>query len=401
MVTPAADGGHDRRWAEGLKSGSTAPVDGDTTGVAGVSQWWSQCQDRTGTVRPGPVGPDGTRRADQQSIPVHGPGSDGNSTALVGPQTSLDERTRRTAFASVVLFDDRTDGRFDRVSRLARRLFGVPIALVSLVDDSRPWSMSVDDVDIDLTSREISFCAHTSLGEGVMHVADATADPRFRDDPLVVGDAGIRFYAGAAIAGPGGAKVGTLCVLDRCPRDVSDADTTALNDLAAMVQGEIAAVHLAAVDELTGLSNRRGFEILGNQVLEICARQDVPATLAYFDIDGLKTINDHFGHDHGDQALRQFAAILQSTFRASDVIARLGGDEFAVLLTGTPTTVCVLDRLAAALDSHAATVPRTCPLKASVGSATFDPNAPDSLETLVANADAEMYTQKRRRHVST
>ena len=102
-------------------------------------------------------------------------------------------------------------------------------------------------------------------------VADARDDPRFADNPLVLGDPNIRFYAGQPVAAPGGEAVGTLCVFDDKPRDVADFDTEVLGELAAMVEAEIASLSLAIGDELTGLSNRRGFEMLGERLLAAAA----------------------------------------------------------------------------------------------------------------------------------
>ncbi len=310
--------------------------------------------------------------------------------ALVPP----DEHIRLAELRSLGLLDGPPEERFDRVTRLARLLFDVPIALVSLVDEDRQWFASVQGLAVRETPRASSFCAHAILGDDVLHVADATVDSRFADNALVVGDPGIRFYAGAPICGPSGSKLGSLCIIDRHPRGLADTEKAALRDLADMVEREIAALHLAAVDELTGISNRRGFELLATKVLEICKRRDLSSTVAYFDLDGLKAINDELGHNHGDQALREFATLLEGTFRASDIVARLGGDEFVVLLAGATTTAEVVDRLSGTLDARNAESAIAYRLEASVGCATFDPQAPASLASLLREADAAMYQQK-------
>ena len=281
------------------------------------------------------------------------------------------------------------------MTRLAQRLFGVPIALVSLVDEERQWFKSRQGLDVPETPREDSFCAHAITGDEVMHVPDAWADPRFSDNPLVVGAPEIRFYAGCPIAGPGGAKLGTLCIIDREPRELTEADAALLRDLAEVVEDEVAALHMAAGDTLTGLLNRRGFEQIGSTLLEICRRRSLAATLLYFDLDGLKLINDGHGHDAGDRALTEFAALLEHTFRGSDVIARLGGDEFAVLLVGAPDIREPLARLDARLAARNREPEAAYVLGASAGTARFDPEADDGLEPLTARADAAMYEDKR------
>lgn len=312
-------------------------------------------------------------------------------------RTRLDETNRLAQLRSLALLDTDAEERFDRVTRLAQRLFGVPIALVSLVDADRQWFKSRQGLAIAETPRESSFCAHAILGDGVMQVEDATTDPRFAENPLVLGAPEIRFYAGAPIEGPGGAKLGTLCIIDREPRELSASDMGLLQDLAGMVEREIAAVHLATEDDLTGLTNRRGFELLGAAILDICRAHQRQATLAYLDLDEFKLINDRLGHDAGDSALQEFAGLLGDAFRGSDVVARVGGDEFAVMLVGAANGEEALTRLHQDLRARNAQSGATYRLGASAGVATFDPQSSESLELLVARADAMMFQDKQRR----
>jgi len=314
---------------------------------------------------------------------------------MAGAPKPADEPRRLAELHALGLLDSVPEERFDRVTRLAQRLFGVPIALVSLVDEDRQWFKSHQGLAVAETPREFAFCAHAILEDGVMQVPDATADPRFMDNPLVLGSPKIRFYAGAPIIGPDGAKLGTLCLIDRQPRVLSSADEASLRDLADMIEHEIATTTLATGDELTGLSNRRGFEMRGARLLEVCARRGIRATLVYLDLDGLKTINDGLGHDAGDLALREFAAILGQAFRGSDIIARLGGDEFVVLMVGASEAPPAINRLADLLAARNKAPRSPFLLEASVGSATFDPGTPVSLADLLARADAAMYDEKR------
>jgi diguanylate cyclase (GGDEF)-like protein len=316
---------------------------------------------------------------------------------VTGAPKPSDETARLAELRALALLDTDPDERFDRVTRLAQRLFGVPIALVSLVDDDRQWFKSRQGLDVAETPREFAFCAHAILDDGVMQVADATIDPRFVDNPLVLGAPEIRFYAGAPISGPGGSKLGTLCIIDREPRVLSPDDEASLRDLADMVEREIAAASLATVDALTGLSNRRGFDALGSKLLGVCARRRIQATLVYLDLDNFKPINDRLGHDVGDAALREFAEILGQAFRGSDVIARLGGDEFAVLMIGARQGPPAIDRLAGLLAVRNTAPGAAYALLASFGVATFDPAALESLADLSTRADAAMYQEKRRR----
>ena len=155
---------------------------------------------------------------------------------------------------------------------------------------------------------------------------------------VVVGLPEIRFYAACPVKAPDGRSLGTLSVVDHEPREVGSEDVRMLEDLARMLEQDLRSLSLAMRDELTGLSNRRGFDTLAEQTIAMCRRVGEPATLLYFDLDDFKTINDTLGHAGGDRVLRTFADRLRATFRDSDVVARVGGDEFCVLLTGATAT---------------------------------------------------------------
>ena len=141
-------------------------------------------------------------------------------------------------------------------------------------------------------------------------VLDPLEDERFHDNPLVTGEPGIRFYAGCPLAAPDGSQVGTLCLIDREPRAPDSEDIALLRDLAGMVEDELAALELATVDALTGITNRRGFDAVGAHALSASRRLRRPATLLFLDLDGLKGINDGLGHEAGDRALCEFAGLL-------------------------------------------------------------------------------------------
>jgi diguanylate cyclase (GGDEF)-like protein/PAS domain S-box-containing protein len=156
---------------------------------------------------------------------------------------------------------------------------------------------------------------------------------------------------------------------------------------------------MAVVDELTGLHNRRGFNILVEQELKRARRGRQKATFFFADIDGLKQINDQLGHDFGDRAIRAAAAVLRSVFRKSDIVARWGGDEFVILCTdGAIESTAPLARLEAVLHHYnASTPPRPFILSISVGSTTHDPEQPEPVDTILKRADQKMYEKKARR----
>ncbi|UXH78162.1 GGDEF domain-containing protein [Roseateles amylovorans] len=318
---------------------------------------------------------------------------------MIPPLIPPDEGARLATLRVLQLLDTDPDERFDRITRMARRLFQVPIALISLVDDERLWFKSAQGLDATETPRDLSFCGHAILSDHLLLVPDAHLDPRFADNPLVTGPPHIRFYAGCPVRAPSGHRLGTLCLIDHVARGFDVDDQATLRDLASLVEQQFAALHLALVDELTRLANRRGFESQGGQVLALCQRQQWPATLLYFDLDRFKQINDRFGHAEGDWALKAFADLLRVCLRASDVVARLGGDEFAVLLSGTAVERLdhALARLRQQLQAQNQRAQRGYALDFSVGSASMATGQVLTLAELMALADAAMYLNKQAR----
>ncbi|MFM0296133.1 sensor domain-containing diguanylate cyclase [Paraburkholderia sp. RL17-383-BIF-A] len=313
------------------------------------------------------------------------------------PPTPIDESARLDTLRALHILDTLPEERFDRLTRLAKRLFGVPIALVSLVDADRQWFKSCVGLNVSETSRDVSFCAHAIVGDEILMVPDTFADERFHDNPLVTDSPNIRFYAGCPLTVPNGSKLGTLCLIDTKPRGLDEEERELLRDLARMAEQELAAVQLATLDDLTLLSNRRGFESLAQHALNVCKRMQKPASLLFFDLNDFKQINDTLGHAEGDHALKNFADVLRTALRESDVIGRLGGDEFVVLLTDSDrgATQEVTHRLAQLLDERNAEAQRGYDIRYSVGQIQYDPARHRSVADLLAAADAAMYSHKQ------
>ncbi len=319
------------------------------------------------------------------------------------PGIPHNESFRLASLRSLNVLDTPAEERFDRVTRMAKRMFRVPIALVSLVDENRQWFKSVQGLEVCESPRSTSFCGHAILGDGIFLIPDALADRRFADNPLVTGAPHIRFYVGCPLRTADGAKVGTLCLIDTAPREFDEEDAMALLDLASMVQDELSAFRTSTTDDLTQISNRRGFLQLAEYGLNFCVRNRQPASLAFIDLDRFKPINDQFGHAEGDVALVAFAEVMQASFRNTDLFGRLGGDEFVVLLTGAGKSDAelVLQKFGNLLDAYNARAARGYDLQFSAGVVEFDPAAPQSVEALLAAGDAQMYAVKaarKRRH---
>jgi PAS domain S-box-containing protein len=150
-----------------------------------------------------------------------------------------DERGRLAAVRRYDILDTPPDGAFDRITAIAARLFSVPIAIVSIVDDDRIWFKSRQGLEIDQIAREPGLCASAVLQTEPWILTDASRDVRALANPLVAGEFGLRFYAGVPLRTSDGHNLGTLCVMDREPRQVTEEQIAHLRDLAAIVMDEM------------------------------------------------------------------------------------------------------------------------------------------------------------------
>jgi GAF domain-containing protein len=150
-----------------------------------------------------------------------------------------DEEERLASLQALKILDTGQEDRFDRVTRLAAALFNVPVALVSLVDANRQWFKSRHGLDATETSRDASFCAHVVYDRQPIIVPDTFQDSRFADNPLVLGEPRIRFYAGAPLILQNGSCVGSLCLIDTRPRFMGESDLARLHDLTELAVQEL------------------------------------------------------------------------------------------------------------------------------------------------------------------
>ncbi|WP_296932478.1 sensor domain-containing diguanylate cyclase [uncultured Marinobacter sp.] len=317
---------------------------------------------------------------------------------MTRPKARLTEQIRVQALHELRILDTPAEERFDRLTRLAKRLFDVPIALVSLVDSERQWFKSNQDLPVRQTPREISFCHHAISQEDVFVVPDASLHPGFLDNPLVTGPPHIRFYAGYVLKLANGLAMGTLCIIDSKPRSFFEEDLQALRDLGMIAENELAAIQLAIEDDLTGLPNRRGFLHQAQKTINLCYRLGRPAALIYFDLTHFKTINDKHGHHEGDAALRAFANLLRGHTRESDISARMGGDEFVLLMNDTTVDQAsrYVERLRESVNQHNSASGKPYEILFDEGVVPLDLEQEHFIETLLQKADAEMFKQKRK-----
>ena len=163
-------------------------------------------------------------------------------------------------------------------------------------------------------------------------------------------------------------------------------------------QTQLDLLRLSTRDELTGLYNRRGFFMAAEPLARLAERAGRTFAVFYADLDGLKDINDSYGHQAGDEAIRDAAWILSQTFRSVDIVSRLGGDEFAVLAADAPAD-CIdlmLRRIGKWQEERNAEPERAFKISLSTGGVAWTPDEPRTLEALIAEADMAAYTAKRR-----
>jgi GAF domain-containing protein len=158
-----------------------------------------------------------------------------NGGAMIRARAVIGERERLSALRGSALEDAPPDAVLDRITALAASIFDVPMALVSLLDETRQRVLSRFGLELESVPRELSFCEHTLSGDGVMVVPDALADPRFRSNPYVLDLPKVRFYAGAPIVADDGSKLGSICILDVVPRTISAFQVGVLEQIAELV----------------------------------------------------------------------------------------------------------------------------------------------------------------------
>lgn len=319
----------------------------------------------------------------------------------------VDELARLAELRKYEVLDTPPEKAFDDAVKLAAGICGTPMAVVSLVDESRQWFKARVGLAVEETPRELSFCAHAILHpQEMLVVSDATQDARFADNPQVTGPDEIRFYAGVPLVTAGGHALGTLCVIDTTPKEIPPAHCEALATLARTVvtqlelrraSSELARANdqlrdLSFIDPLTGLANRRALDVRLVGEMERAIRHDAPLVLLMLDIDYFKQYNDSCGHVLGDDALSRFAALLSAEVRQTDLVARYGGEEFAVLLPETTEEGARL--LAERYRAHVAATSFPCrTVTTSIGLAAWQPRF-ERPEDFISAADQALYAAK-------
>jgi len=339
------------------------------------------------------------------------------------------EVARLAALRRYEILDTVPEKAYDEITQLISYICKAPIALVSLTDGHRQWFKAKVGLEASDIARDFAFCAHALIQpDEILIIPDASLDERFAKNPLVTGAAHIRFYAGAPLVTPGGEVLGTLCVMDRVPRRLSQEEQEALRVLAHQVMAQfelrvrladlergaaervrceqqleeyqsklketIAQLELqSTTDELTGLKNRRAFQQRLDEEFQRSVRYNTPLSLLMLDVDRFKAYNDTFGHPAGDEVLRMLGHLLQTGLRASDFAARYGGEEFAVILPNTGSGYGHLLAERARSRIAAQPWPNTV-ITVSVGVSALNPDMAGS-SALLSAADNALYEAKQ------
>lgn len=268
---------------------------------------------------------------------------------VLKPVKPIDEDSRLQALHEIDILDTPINPEFERITRLTKKLMDVPMVAVSLIDSERQWFKSEQGLNVCQTSRDISFCGHAILQDEIFIVNDAAKDERFHDNPLVVGEPFIRFYAGYPIRSPDGYKIGSFCIMDTKPRNISSEDLEQLKDMAALVEQQLFA-HIQKqyhskimkelnqakreklIDALTRVWNREGIEVNLKDRYDHSKADETHLALAMIDIDDFKRINDTYGHNAGDQVLREVTKRILTSLDQSNILGRWGGEEFLSII---------------------------------------------------------------------
>ncbi|MGU3665106.1 diguanylate cyclase [Methylobacterium sp. A49B] len=311
-------------------------------------------------------------------------------------QTQIQEQARLASLDYYDVLDTPSEEAFDRITRLTRRMFDVPMSTITLIDGHRQWFKSRQGVSASETSKGPALCDIVVREARPLIVPDTLADVRFADNPFVLGEPHIRFYAGAPLRTSEGYCIGTLCAMDTNPRTFPADQLDTLSDLARIVMSELELRVLAMTDGLTGALSCRAFRDEFSRAFALAVRHKHELSCIMLDLDHFKSVNDGHGHAVGDRVLSAVAGVCRDELRKSDAFGRLGGEEFAILLphTGLASAMQVAEKLRGAIARLDIPTPlRPIRITASFGVAALNGSVADP-DMLLQNADAALYSAK-------
>lgn len=306
------------------------------------------------------------------------------------------EQRRLENIERLDVLDTPREEAFDRITRLAQKMFQVPIAVVTIIDGHRSWFKSCYGLEGSEAPREHAFCNYTIREHKPLIVPDAIKDPRFDKHPFVLVENGVRFYAGIPLETRDGNNVGTFCLVDTAPREFDAEQVALLSDLARMVMDELELRMLATTDSMTGALSRRAFNEQTSRAVALALRHHHDLSCIVWDLDHFKAINDTYGHTAGDSVLHNTVKACLSHLRDTDYIGRMGGEEFAALLPNTNRSGAleVAEKLRAAIERLKFVFGKQeISVTASFGVVSLDPANRD-FKTMLGHADEALYAAK-------
>ncbi|WP_247741916.1 sensor domain-containing diguanylate cyclase [Thalassospira sp. A3_1] len=280
-------------------------------------------------------------------------------------------------------------------------------SVVTSQNDTNPYAgckTSITGLDTNI------FCRQVIAQSDTFYEPDARGKPEWADNPELTED-GFCSYFGVPVTWSNGTIFGTICVFDREPTRYSDTLQKLIETIRDLIEADLRLYEqfqimrsISLSDQLTGLNNRAGFEMLAQQKIRIAKRYHHHIGLIFIDLDDMKHWNDDYGHAAGDAALKAVGAAITASIREVDICGRIGGDEFAILgyvrNRGDLTTIITRIRnalLAVKLTVAASKKPIHETPKISAGAAVFFEPVTESLETMMDMADQEMYRDKNRK----
>jgi diguanylate cyclase (GGDEF)-like protein len=311
-----------------------------------------------------------------------------------------------------------TEASLDRVTHAARRIFGTPIALISVVDADRLWFKSCIGLSVRETPRDISFCGHAILEDVPLIIEDTLLDPRFADNPLVTAEPKIRFYAGRPLRTSENFALGALCIIDHEPRTLSQEDRRLLDDLGLWAETIFASKQLGEaqralqaeldetkretmVDPLLHVWNRWAIIDILERETKRALRQHDPLSVMMVEIGHIASIADRYGQSAADAMLKEVTRVLNGVLRPYDAVGRCAGEEFLVVLpdSDAKAAAAIASRLRQAIVECSVTVDSDSELvscTASTGVASIERYARTlSVDALVASAADALLLAKR------
>lgn len=256
-----------------------------------------------------------------------------------------DEEGRLAALKRYQILDTEIERPFETIVSLVEDVYNLPICAISLLDADRQWLKAQRGLQVCGTPRDLAFCHYAIQQVEPLVVPDTHLDARFASNPLVTGEPHLRAYAGIPLVTPDGYQIGTLCVMDLKPRDFTADELRILSKFARLVVDQLELRLQAGQDQLTGVMSRRSWMSMVAEEIQRAARNSNLLSIALFDIDRFKQINDAHGHAIGDQVIRSVISACEREMRAGSKIGRIGGAEFAILFTE-----CALDQAVVAAE---------------------------------------------------